>query len=369
MGFYGVELGAIRDEIHLPSAEDLQSDKDIDAVRKLYEDKGVEIAAIASIYSFHAREKNVRMRSVARTIENIELASKLGCPMVRVPLGAPVGREPVEHCLARQVPHLSELARIAAKNNVTLLMCNTPGLPSSRAVWFVVDGVSHPGVRAAWNPVYGRSCGEASTVAVPRLGARIKAIQAGDARFDDDGRFQGFCPIGEGVIDYVRTTDLLKGVLFDGYLLLDWPADRVEGFPAPEEALSNALGHLIERIKYVEPELTAYKKDKNAANWSAATAAFVERKVVGGNGEATADDAGASEGEAQQADDGAPRVPKGEIRGSPRWWPKRSKKFALLEQPAKASRVFGPACLLKFLKPSRRVESGSIAPTLHGIFP
>ncbi|MCB9849670.1 MAG: sugar phosphate isomerase/epimerase [Phycisphaerales bacterium] len=311
LGFYGVELAAVRDEIHLPSAEDLQTDKEIDAVRKLFEDNSVEIAAIASIYAFDAREKHIRLRSFDRTVENIELAHKLGCPIVRVPLGAPVGREPVEHCLARQIPHLSELARIAAKNGVTLLMSNTPGFPSSRAVWFVVDGVSHPGVRAAWNPVLGRSCLEDETIALPRLGARIRAVQAGDAAFDADGRFGGYRPFGEGNVNYAKTIDLLKGLLFDGYVTLDWPAARIEKFPAPEATLPAALSHLLERLKHNDDELTAYKKDKNAANWSYATPSYVERKVASSGQEtavATADDGG--EGEAA-SDSGAPRVPKG----------------------------------------------------------
>jgi len=311
MGFYGVELGAVRDEIHLPAAPDLQSDKDVDAVRKLFADNSVEIAALASIYALDAPEKHIRMRSQARTLENIELAEKLGCPIVRVPLGQPTGREPVEHCLARQLPHLAELARIAARRGVTLLACNSAGLPSSRSVWFVVDGVSHPGLRAAWNPVIGRSCGETSTLALPRLGARIRQVQAGDAAYDRDDRFAGYRPIGDGVIDNLRTIDLLKGLLFDGYVMLDWPQNRAEGMPAPEDALPAALSFLVERVKHVEPELTAYKKDKYAPNLSAARPAFVQRKVAAASG-GSADGGSAT---AVESDDGSgevkPRIAKG----------------------------------------------------------
>lgn len=310
MGFYGVELGAIRDEMHLPATEELQTDKDIDAIRRLFTDRSIEIVSIASIYAFDAREKHLRDRSFDRTVENIALAEALGCPFVRVPLGAPVGREPVEHCLARQVPHLAELARIAARRKVTLLLSNTGGFPSSRAVWFVVDGVSHPGLRAAWNPVLGMSCGEASTVAIPRLGARIRQVQIGDAAFDSSGLFVGYRPLGDGAIDYQKTIDLLKGLLFDGYLMLDWPQARAEAVPPPEAALPAALAHMLERVKLVEPELTAYKKDKNAPNYAAARPAYVQRTVAktavveaaAGHGSAGAD---------AVADAGKPRVAKG----------------------------------------------------------
>jgi sugar phosphate isomerase/epimerase len=315
MGFYGVELGAVRDEIHLPAAPDLQADKDIDSVRKLFADNSVEIASIASIYALDAKELNIRRRSFSRTLENIELAEKFGCPIVRVPLGAPVGREPLEHCLARQVPHLIELARIAARHKVTLLACNTPGFPSSRSVWFVVDGVSQPGLRAAWNPVIGLSCGEQSTLALPRLGARIRQVQAGDAAFDQQDRFMGYRPIGDGAIGYSRTIDLLKGLLFDGYVMLDWPQARAEGLPAPEVALPAALALMLERVKLVEPELTAYKKDKNAPNYAGAQPAFVPRKVAKAAGGAAEDN---GDGETEAAEEGGevkPRVAKG---GDPR---------------------------------------------------
>ncbi len=310
-GFYGVELGTVRDEIHLPDAEDLQEDKDTDAVRKLFEDASVEIVSIASKYSLEAKQKNVQKRSFDRTLENIALAEKLGCPFVRVPIGKRVGRELADATLARQIPPLSELARIAARHGVTLLACNTADFASSRDVWFVVDGVSHPGLRAAWDPVFSLAVKDYNSLAVPRLGARIKMVMANDAAFDSEtGAFEGFRPVGEGSVDFAHTTDLLKGVLFDGYYMLDWPKAHFEGLPDPDEALPAALQSLIDRIKLVEPELTAYKKDKYAPKFSAAVA-YVERKVADAPA-ADTDDAGESEssGDAAPADD-KPRVAKG----------------------------------------------------------
>jgi sugar phosphate isomerase/epimerase len=195
MGFYGVELGVVRDELHLPRSRGLADRQGDRPGPQILRRQPRRDRLLASIYAFDAREKNVRMRSVTRTIECIELAEKLGCPLVRFPIGAPAGREPVEHCLARQVPHLAELARIAARKHITLLVSNTPQLPSSRSLWFVVDGVSQPGLKCAWNPVLGRACREGHSVAIPRLGARIRAIQMGDADFDEVGHFVGYRPL------------------------------------------------------------------------------------------------------------------------------------------------------------------------------
>lgn len=313
MNFYGVELGTVRDELHLPAAEDLQTDKEIDAVRKLFADNYIEIVGIESKYSVESPDKAVFQQFYQRNVENIELAGKLGAQYVRIPLGKRVGSEPIDATLARQIRPLTELARIAARNRVTLLMCNTPGFPSSRDVWFVVDAVGHASLKAAWDPVLGLAAGENETLAVPRLGARIKQVQVADAAFDPRGKFLGYRRVGEGAIDFLKTVDLLKGVLFDGYLVADWPKAKVAELPEPEDALPAVLEFLIGRLKHRDPLLTAYAKDAKSPNWSAAQPAYVERKKpgvaavpesTGGNGEVS--DAPA---------DAGPRVAKG---GDPR---------------------------------------------------
>lgn len=314
LGFYGVELGTVRDELHLPVAEDLQTDKDIDAVRKLFESNSVELVSLASKYSLESSERHVARRCFDRNVENIELAGKLNCPFVRVPLGKGVEREPADRTLARVITPLNELARIAARNQVTLLMCNTPSFPDSRDIWFAVDGANHPRVQAGWNPVLGRAVKDSPTLAVKRLGARLRMVAGCDAKFDARGTFEGFQPIGKGNIDFGLAVDLLKGILFDGYIMLDWPQAHLEKFPAPDDALPEALAFLLERIKHQDPALTAYKKDSNAPNWSGAPTAFVQRQVAGA---AVAEDAAQEEGHSDpgEAKQAGPRVAKG---GDPR---------------------------------------------------
>ncbi|NOX58526.1 MAG: TIM barrel protein [Planctomycetes bacterium] len=310
MGFYGVELGTVRDELHLPAAPDLQQDKEIDAVRKLFEDASVEIVSIASKYALEAKQKNVQKRSFDRTVENIALAEKLGCPFVRVPLGKRVGRELADATLARQIPPLCELAKIAARHRVTLLASNTADFASSRDVWFVVDGVSHAGMRAAWDPVLGLAVRENSSVSVPRLGARIKMVLANNASFDDaTGAFEEYRSLSEGCVDYSYTTDLLKGVLFDGYYMLDWPKASAEELPSAQDALPAALEFLLERIKHQDAELSAYKKDKQAPNFQP-MASFVERKVAAVEGVESTDTNDVAVDAAPSSDDG-PRIAKG----------------------------------------------------------
>lgn len=314
LNFHGVELGTVRDELHLPAAEDLQTDKEIDAVRKLFADNAVEIVGLESKYAQASADKGIMEQCQRRNVENIELAGKLGAACVRIPLGSRAAGEPEERALARQVAPLASLARVAARNRVTLLMCNSAGFPSSRHVWFVVDAVGHASVRAAWDPVLGLAAGENETLAVPRLGARINQVQINDAAFDARGKFLGYRKVGDGAIDFAKTIDLLKGVLFEGYFVADWPKAKLADMPEPAEALPALLEFLTARLKHKDPLLTAYAKDSKPPNWSAAKPAYIERKKPGAAAVAAAAGATGHGAAAATADSGT-RVAKG---GDPR---------------------------------------------------
>jgi sugar phosphate isomerase/epimerase len=312
LGFYGVELGTVRDKLHLPDAEDLQSDQGIDGLRQLFDEQSVAIACIASQYALDPKDKHIAAGMVRRNIENIELAGKLGCPLVRIPLGKRVGRESQQQALARQIPRIAELGDHALRHNVTLVISNTPDFPSSRAVWFVVDGVSHPAIRAAWDPVLSLSSDEheTPTLAVKRLSARLRQVQAVDAEFDERGQFLGFRRIGHGSVDYPLAIDLLKGVLFDGYLMLDWPKAAVEDLPEPGQALPETLAFLLERIQHIDPVLTAYKKDDHPPSFQHAPKAF-EARVVKSTPQQKAEATETDGGDADGSGSGGPGVAKG----------------------------------------------------------
>ncbi len=281
LGFYGVELGAVNGAFHLPASPEFQDAHRIDAVRDLFGQRNVEIVSLLTRHAVDSRIPRQQQQSADAVAEVIDLAGKLGCAYVRMPLGAPQGRESLDAAIPRQLSQLRRLADHAAQCDVTLLVSNTAGFPGSRALWTAVDGVTHPRLRCSWNPVIGLGMGERSTISIPRLGARIRMVQAADAEFDDTGRFLGFCPIDEGAVDWANTVDLLKGVVFDGYLMLDWPAAAAQRLADPHKTLPAALSHLLERIKHQEPPLSAYQKDKNAPNWSAAPQAYVERPSAG----------------------------------------------------------------------------------------
>jgi sugar phosphate isomerase/epimerase/ribosomal protein S30 len=289
LGFYGVELGPHSGAAHLPDSPEFDTEDKITAIRAMFAERHVEIAGLTTRWAVDARDQRRRTQAREKIAQAIELAAKLGAATVRMPLGTPHGGESMEAALPRQYPDLRALADDAAHHQVTLLLHNTAGFPDSRALWTAIDAVAHPRLRCSWNPVLGMGAGEHSTISIPRLGARLRMVQAADATFDDAGRFLGFSPVGKGAVDWERSVDLLKGVLFDGYLMLDWPAQKIEALADPQKTLPAASVHLLDRIRNQDPKLSAYEKDKKVPNWSKAAASYVQRPSKGENAVAETD--------------------------------------------------------------------------------
>ena len=83
-----------------------------------------------------------------------------------------------------------------------------------------------------------------------------------DGAFDEQGRFGGHRLPAGGDVELQRMVDLLRGILYDGYLMFDWPWVTTSDLPALEQALPKVQATLREWIEAESPVLTAYKDDK-----------------------------------------------------------------------------------------------------------
>ena len=265
MGYDGVELRALAGESYLPAAGELADDPG--AVKSMIAAAGVELVCLSSSASFEtwsAREAEADRR---RLIETIELAGRLGCPYVRIQLGKTVGGEH-RGTLSRVVVHLSELAPIAARHGTAILVENAGHFTNSEDLWFVIDAVAHPGVRGCWNTLNARVRGERPTMSVPRLGRKIDLVHVADGRFDREGRFLGHELPGQGGVELDRAVQLLKGVCYQGWLVVDWPV-AAPALGDPDGALPRSLEFLRRELAATQQVLSAYKGDKRPPNFHA----------------------------------------------------------------------------------------------------
>jgi sugar phosphate isomerase/epimerase len=267
MGYAGVELRGVQGAMHLPTAPALSADPA--AVRNLFDEAGVELACLASDASFSARDKHEIADNKAVVREYIELAAAVGAPMVRVLAGHTgavgwYGFEPRRATLQRIADALCDLAPIAAEHRVTLVIENQGDFADSGVLWHIVDAVSHPAVKACYNPFHGKTALERPTIAVPRLGVRIGMTLVCDGTFDDHGRLLKHTPLGEGDVELRRFVQLLRGIRYEGYLMFAWPKLLFPSLAAPEQVMPDARKYLTELIEEKSAVLSAYKGDKNA---------------------------------------------------------------------------------------------------------
>lgn len=268
LGYQGLELRGLAGEKHLPALPILRQNPK--AVAGQFRNAGVELVCLSTENCFHWPQRGKISESKQQVREFIELAGELGCPYVRVLGGQAPRHGDRSATLARIADALRDLAGMAAARSTAILLENDGDFASSRDLWFILDAVNHPAVRACWHPCHAQAAGDRPTLAIPRLGRRIALTHIVDGRFARDGTLEGYALPGDGQVDLDLTLGLLRGIGYEGYLIFDWPRLRVPSLAGPDEALPAAFARMkamLERLESVK-ELTAYKGDKNAPRYN-----------------------------------------------------------------------------------------------------
>ncbi|MEK7732438.1 MAG: sugar phosphate isomerase/epimerase, partial [Planctomycetota bacterium] len=234
-GYQGIELRGLCGELHLPLVPELACDPE--AVRRLFADNHVELVCLGASATLTSKTPRVLAQHKGAVTEFMELASKLGCPYVRIFAGEVDRRDNQRAALARIAEALISMAPIAARLGVTLLVENGGDFPGSADLWFLIDAVAHPAVGCCWNQCHAMTLGERATNSVPRLGNKIGMVHLCDGKFDEAGALLSYALPGEGDIGVKRQIEILKGLLYDRYLMFEWPKLWVDSLPAPESVL------------------------------------------------------------------------------------------------------------------------------------
>lgn len=271
MGFQGVELRGLRGELHLPLVPELAGKPD--KTKELFAEKKVELVCLACSATLDSKKPREVARQKAILTEFIELAGRLECPYVRILPGEIQKWDNPREALARIAGHVSSLVPILSRWGVTLLVENGGDFPGSADLWFVVDAVEHPAVRCCWNQCYAMSDGERPTTSIPRLGNKIGLVHVCDAQFDSNGVLLQYTQLGEGQCEVSRQIDLLKGQIYDRYVMFEWPKMWVPNLDEPEAALPAAAKYLTDCINAKQAILSAYKGDRNAPKFTRRDAA------------------------------------------------------------------------------------------------
>lgn len=261
-GYDGLELRGLRGELHLPLCPELT--RDPKGVRKLFADRKVALVCLGASATLTPKKPRDLGRQKAIVTDFIELSGAVGCPNVRLFVGDVERIDTRQAALSRAASALSTLAPLAARHGVTLLVENGGDFSGSADLWFLADAVSHPSVRVCWNQCPAMTVRERPTNSLPRLGSKIGMVHVCDARFDASGILLEHVPPGEGDVEVGRQIDLLKGLLYRGFVTFEWPRMWWPKLAPAESILPQAVQFLRARFAHVEEVLPAYKNDKNA---------------------------------------------------------------------------------------------------------
>ena len=266
-GFDGVELNGLFGQTHRALTPELIAKPE--DVRKLFAEHNVELLCLSTSATLDGIDPFRVDESRDQIVEYIELAGKLGCPYVRILPGRMGTPDSPTRALSRIASALQTLIPVAVESQVTLLLENGGDYLTSDAVWFLVDALNHPTARCCWNQFTALYEGERPTRSIPRLGEKLGFVHLCDGEFNERGVLRGYKPLGEGNAEIAKQIELLKGIAYQGYLVVEWPKERVASLPEPEEALPAAAEFLQARLAEKQAILTAYKGDKKAPKFAA----------------------------------------------------------------------------------------------------
>lgn len=174
-----------------------------------------------------------------------------------------VGRE--RACSSAELEAWSALLRAAIRPataaGVTLAIENAGPGADSRDLWFLRDNAGTPKPAISLNLTQLSLRREPITVALPRLAAGLRLVQLPATVYDPAQRAEQPPDIHGDGTTFARLVELLKGVGFDGWLVLPPPPND------PPGAATEVARWLVEMWDRPAVTLTAYKGDKNAPRY------------------------------------------------------------------------------------------------------
>jgi len=146
----------------------------------------------------------------------INLAADLGGNFIRIAGDAVF--TPSYAVAPATIDLLLATADIAANSGVGVLIDNQPIPGSALRLWNLLDRLNHPGIGCSWNTLSAAFAGDAPAVAIPMLNTRIRYLHFQDAKLHDGPITR--CDLGQGDLPLRNTANRLRGIGFDGCLLV-----------------------------------------------------------------------------------------------------------------------------------------------------
>ncbi len=215
LGYNGIELRGLGEDIYLPHARMLQAEN-CHRVRTMLKENGLSISCISTDCTLQIPDGNVMDEAKAY----IDLAARLGAPYIRL-LGdtapAPADNVDVDLVAAR----LRELAPLAQAQNVTLLLESNGVFSDTALLRDTVLATKSDAVAVLWDinhPV--RYAGEEPGKSYENIGSLVRHVHIKDTAIEN-GKIV-YKMLGYGSLPLKEALSLLKAADYSGFLSLEW---------------------------------------------------------------------------------------------------------------------------------------------------
>ena len=208
-GYDAIELRGYGPTLDLPLAEPF-TPANRAASHRRFSDAGIAVCCVSS--SGVATQGNLE-----HVRAHVELASALGCPVVRVFGGALDKEMTAADALAAAAENLRAFGDAAQAEGVKIVLETHDSFSTGRSVADLIAAADHPAVRSLWDLHHPFREGEPIHDTAACLNPTLGHVHVKDSIPD-----RGYCLLGEGDIPVYPMLELILEARYGGAISLEW---------------------------------------------------------------------------------------------------------------------------------------------------
>ncbi|MGQ9631447.1 MAG: sugar phosphate isomerase/epimerase family protein [bacterium] len=244
-GYNGIEIRGKEEHISPAASKSRRQE-----VKKLFDDRGVEILSVAGYTRFTEREKHPAMLDEIR--RNLELAADLGASFLRtfggdIPQGMSVG----EACEI-VAEGLREAVSYAEEFQITIALETHDDFCLSDRVRRIVDLVGSDHLKVLWDVHHPYRFGESPEETAGRFLGKLAYLHVKDSFPLGGGR--QLVLLGAGDVPVLEIMRNLRRGGYDGYISVEWEKTWHPELPGCEVAIPQHIFKLREYLKILDRE-------------------------------------------------------------------------------------------------------------------
>ncbi len=246
--YNGVEIRGIQRQLDLTKCPEFSSTANINASRKLVEEKGLRFVDLGSSAEMHHADAAERQKNLDEAKRFIDLAHQLNCPNVRVfPNDFPKEQEK-NATIDLIVKSLVELGDHAKGSNVRVLMESHGEVVHSDDIEKIMQTAQHPNIGLVWDIV---NMWSVTKEPVPQVYEKLKKYiyhtHIKDLKIVD-GK-ERYVLLGKGETPIFEAIDILAKNDYKGYYSFEWEKMWHPEIEEPEIALADYPKAMKEHFK------------------------------------------------------------------------------------------------------------------------